>query len=330
MWQYTTETIINSKEGNLDGRVRFELFDLNGVKQAAALKAGEVGYFIIDGVNSFKTDKISAIYHTPYCAADPAEATLTVPAVAEGDVLRLVIKLREDGRTSSYMQNAYLRPTKPLRYEITATGTDTTDAEKLVDLIKKDLALTDFKLIKASATGAVITLTGADEYIRFAEAPELVKVTVPTAGGGAYLGFEDYTVLAEGKITKVGHLGAGTVDHLIKDLRIPTAANTNFFGPDNGGRPIPGGEYDQYTIEYETERHHIAGGVMGSVGEKSRTTHVLFIEKNVLPDFKAVLANIGVTPIEAGNPAVDASASNKNFTGTEFTKKADPEVGSVQ
>lgn len=359
MWQYTTETIINSNKGRLADGHRFAILGAADGKDKVQYKAdgsfdtiapnkvaGE-DFLMIDGVNSFKIKYISAIYRSEYRAPEKALAKIVAPATvaSKGDVLRLIVTLREEGRSTSYMQNAYLRHHKNFFYEIKSTGVWADDIKALKKLVNKEMALTDFDFFKASLDSDTapteLILEAKDYYIRFAEVPRIDKINAtPAVQPGAYLGFQDYEPYVEGSIEVDGDLGAGTVDHLIKDLRLPSNANINPFGPDNGGKPVPGGKYNQYLIEYKTDRHHVAGGVMGSVNEKSLTSHILFIEQGIEDVVKGILdacatAN-NIAICEAGNRSANNNFANETVgdgTGSEidtFAKKANPEIGSVQ
>ena len=293
MWQYTTETIINSNKGRLADGSRAQVYKNDGTDlQGTPTAATDV--LIIDGVGSYILGNITGMYKYAYRKPAKAHAffvdptngakesdntTLTYTKNA-GEVLRLIITLREEGRSTSYMQNAYLRHHKNFFYEIKSTGVWANDIEALKKLVNKEMALTDFDFFKADVVSGKLVIEAKDYYIRFAEAPRIDKINAASvAQPGAYLGFQDYVEFAKATVDVTGDLGAGTVDHLIKDLRLPSNANINPFGPDNGGKPIPGGQYTQYLIEYTTDRHHVAGGVMGSVNEKSLTSHILFLEE---------------------------------------------------
>ena len=79
MFQYTSETIINSNVGGINGH-RFD-------------KVGN--QLVIDGVTNVKISDIKHVYHTPYAPAVLAKAEITIPAATAGDVLRLRILLSE-------------------------------------------------------------------------------------------------------------------------------------------------------------------------------------------------------------------------------------------
>ena len=303
MWQYTTETIINSNKGNLVGvggkKVRVCVYDQEGNAKAAVTKeTAKTDTLIIDGVNTFLVKYIKGLHKCAYSPAVPAVLTVNLSGATlkAGSVLRLTVVLTEEGRVSSIMQNAYLFNSKPFHYEVVSTGTAATDAKNLAALINKDMGKTDFDFFTATDAAGVITLTAKDCHIRFKE-DEVTLVeagAAPTGSAEALLGFHNYAAVPGVVVTldTKGSLGQGTVEHLIKDLRIPTRANLDPFGPDFGGRPVPGGEYIQYLIEYETPRNHVAGGVMVSVGEISRTSHVLFVEKTAAQEVATILDSI--------------------------------------
>ena len=309
MWQYTTETIINSNKGNLVGvggkKVRVCVYDQEGNAKAAVTKeTAKTDTLIIDGVNTFLVKYIKGFHKCAYSPAVPAVLTVNLSGATlkAGSVLRLTVVLTEEGRVSSIMQNAYLFNSKPFHYEVVSTGTAATDADNLAALINKDMGKTDFDFFTATAAAGVITLTAKDCHIRFkADEVTLVEAgAAPSGSAEALLGFHNYAAVPGVVVTldTKGSLGQGTVEHIINDLRIPTRANLDPFGPDFGGRPVPGGEYIQYLIEYETPRNHVAGGVMGSVGEISRTSHVIFVEKTAAQDVATILDSIKTGGIE--------------------------------
>lgn len=293
MFQYTSEVILNNNKGNLlpvgaDEAVRFALLD---AKTGEVSDGGSEAKFVVDGVTAFDACDVRAIYHTAY--ADPAAAVveldLTAGTFVEGAVYRLVVNLSEQGRSSSILQNAYLRKQRPFVYEVVAESTDAEDiANQFAALIKKEMASTDFRFFSAKAESGVLTLTALDCYTRFArpngvipsvgeKVLEFVKV-LPVVPGDT--GYESKEVVAgvAGEVITVGTEGAGTVAQIIKNLRIPTSASTDPFHGDHGGMPVPGGKYDQYLIEVETKRRHIAGTVVGSIDE-SLTSFVFFVEQ---------------------------------------------------
>lgn len=337
MFQYTTETIINSNKGNLFGSKRFGIY---GATQEAEITSNATSddFLVVDGVNTFKLEYIKKIYHTDYRASQPAKAELTLGSntgLTAGNIVRLTVSIREQGSVRSTIQNAYLHKNKPFHYEleVPAAGTGSTVEKELVKaivaLIKKDMAMTDFAYFKAKVGTAdnILELNADDCYIQF-ESVKLEKVlelednNTPLAA--KLLGYNVVDKIPDISLAVTpGDEGQGTVTRLVKNLRIPTNASINPFAADQGGKPVPGGEYDQYLIEYETPRAHVSGTVVGSVGEVSRTSHVFFIEKNkAKQDWEAALAlipNKASIYKEAGR-----SAANANLvTSSDVTSNAE-------
>lgn len=90
----------------------------------------------------------------------------------------------------------------------------------------------------------------------------------------------------------------GDYNWIIHNLRLPTAANTNFWAPSQrmGEMPIPGQQYTQIIVRICKERDGIMGEIVGARGT-SVTTHVLYVAgkvseasaaKTVLDAFKAL------------------------------------------
>lgn len=319
MFQYTTETIINSEKGKLIDGSRFGVFSAAGGDTAITSKTAATAqdFLLIDGVNSFVLGNIKKIYKSPFRPEAKATATLdltsaTMPGAKK--VLRLTVVLREQGTVRSSMQNAYLHKSKPFHYEIEvpAANTAASVVTALVKLVNKDMSMTDFNFFKASAdsTGSKLVLTADDCYIQFVdvkleEVLDLENTATPLAA--KLLGTNAVKEITGLTLTKTaGDEGAGTVTRLVKNLRIPTGASINPFAADQGGRPVPGGEYDQYLIEYETNRRHVSGGVVGSVGEVSLTSHVIFINKA-----NAALATAWDTVLDVVAPVVFGTGKTK-------------------
>ena len=295
MFQYSTETIINSINGNIPvggSNVRYAAVTMG----ANGITAG-TDAFIVDGVGLYHKGNIKRVTVAEYVPEANEIVAITVPAVTAGDTLRLAVYTSQEGLSSSTYADAQLFHKKPFFYEIEATGTAATDAQALNDLINKEMRVTDFNYFKASVSGAVLTLTADDCYTRFQ------KIHIATVELAANMtGWEDFKTVETDWVRKDGTVagkvaltpgteGAGTVKRLIKNLRVPTDANTNVFGIDTGGKPIPNGQYDQVTIEYETDRRHIGGQVMGAK-DVSLTTHTFFVEKTGASTFISELGSV--------------------------------------
>lgn len=288
MFQYTTETILNDAS-----RIKTINMSDGTTTNPNAL--------IIDGVNLFRSEFITKVTKRAYQAA-VKEVLVIKPAavsgIVKGTVYRLMITLYQEGLVSSNYADAQMRHFKPFFFEVTATSTSANDLfDAFADVVKKQMSLTDFKnyFVCSIDSSHILTFTAQDVYARFKELriDSVPIATVNTSNiGNAATGFQDYDEVfavdrdgmkaiasAKGSFTE-GSEGAGTVARLIKNLRVPTDANTDPFGIDTGGKPIPGGQYDQYLIEYTTDRRHIGGQVMGAL-DKSVTNHVIFAEASV-------------------------------------------------
>lgn len=301
MFQYSTETIINSNKGNLPlgNGVRYAAVTMGANGIAAGTDA-----FLVDGVGLYHKNNIKRVTVAEYVAAAHEIVEITVPAMTADQVYRLAIYTSQEGISSSTYADAQLFHKKPFFYEITSTGVLQDDIDALVALIEGEMKMTDFNYFGAAGTSTSIILTADDCYTRF----QKVRIDeVQLAGNNT--GWADYTptsvewvrkdgvaagagVAVNGvTVNQFGTEGAGTVARLIKNLRIPTDANTNVFGADTGGKPIPGGQYDQVTIEYVTDRKHIGGQVMGSI-DHSLTTHTFFVERTGARTFIAELGSV--------------------------------------
>jgi hypothetical protein len=148
------------------------------------------------------------------------------------------------------------------------------------------------RLFTATPSGSKVVLEATDCYVRF---DEVRLDEVPNATELDLTGYKNYAPTdAEWTLTERGTEGNGTVARLVKNLRLPTKVSLDPFGADQGGKPVPGGEYAQYMFEYVTDRSHVGHQVFGSVGDQSLTTHILFLnEKDVdlINEFEACFAS---------------------------------------
>lgn len=308
MFSYSTETIINDPSF-----IEAKYVPANAAEQDRIYKG-----LYIKGVNLFQKEFICNVTKRPYVQEQNAQITLdlttnkdnvSINVPAAGCTIRLKIATKQVGLVSSIYKDAQLVNNKPFFYEVTVTS-DINTWDKIGKafeaVIKKDMQKTDFKFFNVVNASGVLTITAEDCYTRFVEArvdyvdeQNLSGLPANTLAP-SYTGFEDYKPLnAKFTLVKEGTEGAGTVKRLIKNLRIPTDARTNPFAPDFGGLPVPGGEYDQYVIEYVTERRFIGHQVMGAI-DKSVTTHVLFLNSaapcgvgnSVSDKFEAELAKV--------------------------------------
>lgn len=286
MWQYTTETIINSSKGKLTGDKRIVV-------------AG--GKVLIEGVGAFDLNKIEKVWKRGYQPAKTAYKKVTLPAPTKNEVYRLQIWVSEEGTIRPELQNAMLMKSLPFQFEVIAPSANASDlAKDLAEAVKKMFAKKGAdKLFTVKANEASLELEATDCYVRFDEVR--LDQIMDSDTNHSLTGYKDYVpvTLTANAATgdgadRRGTEGNGTVARLIKNLRLPTKASLDPFGADHGGKPVPGGEYVQYMFEYVTDRSHVGHQVFGSVGDQSLTTHILFLNQKdtqLIDDFEGCFAD---------------------------------------
>ncbi len=92
----------------------------------------------------------------------------------------------------------------------------------------------------------------------------------------------------KGSKLDVCQLGFGTYDHLLSTVNLPTDANLGLGSRTAFMRPVMGGKYTQFVIDYYKNR-----GILGNqaVGQKteSLTQFSIWVAESVLKDFEAAL-----------------------------------------
>lgn len=164
--------------------------------------------------------------------------------------------------------------------------------------IKKDhLFLIDKDILTVTPAGNKLTIEGATEYIRF---KTIQIVNADTDEVVAEISKEGNI-----KVTQVGVNGFGTYSHLIKDLRLPTAANSSWTTLRQSETPIVGVLYNQYIIEYCAPAINEGTMFVGHRGT-NWTTHVFWVQQGaVATAWETALKNIDPDggSLEASNVA---------------------------
>lgn len=243
-----------------------------------------------DHIN-LKKDNVEAIYHAAYVAPKMDSASVTLPN-AEGQ-FRLKLYISLDGNNNSFYANDMVYKGKPLYIEFDGKAT----AQQVATLAKKyQLLVMEKPILKLSGTGTALKIDAVDEHQRITKCVvEKFDETKGIVAGVGNLGM--YVEHSEGVVTP-GNLGKGTYDQILKDLRLPTYPNVRMTSPNKNEMPIPGAEYDQYTVYYCVNRGVMGGDAVGEV-VKSRTCHVFFVHKDVKEAFETELKKVGVIT-EAG------------------------------
>ena len=287
---FQTQTIINS---NLDpdsgkGVVLFESKKekVDGVEKDV-LKIKRDFIFVKDNVDCIRKRKG---YEAELCKAtiDFTKLTSVVPTDNAADnavnYLRLDIYIGIEGAEPYIYSTPWYHKGKPFWVEFLAKKGDS--AKALADRLEKTIKSNhifqvDKDLIKVTNNGAgILTLEGATEYQRFR------KVTLNIFEANA-----DYAdlvtelnpnkIVASDAIALVtkGKNAFGTYSQIVKDLRLPTAANYQWLATRKVEIPIVGAVYNQYIIEYHAPANSHPLSVVGGRLD-SHTTHVFWVKND--------------------------------------------------
>lgn len=301
MWQYTTETIINSNKGKLTGGKRIIV---------------EQDKLLIEGVGAFELKNIEKVWKRAYQPAQTAYKKITLPAVTANEVYRLQVWVSEEGTIRPELQNAMLMKSLPFQFEVKATSAAASDLASALAKAVKNMFVKkgSDRLFNVVANGAALEFEATDCYVRFDEIK--VDKIADSANLTGYQDYEPVAITVDEASERRGTEGNGTVARLVKNLRLPTKTSLDPFGADHGGKPVPGGEYAQYMFEYITERSHVGHQVFGSVGDRSLTTHILFLNEkdaNLISEFEALVSS----KLEEYAPTEATIASAKEGKGAK-------------
>ena len=278
MYQFTTTTIINSS------------LDSNGT---TARYTGSAAGLTVTRVGTFKKANIVSVHKRAYQAGVKEVATVTVPTIAAGLVARLEIEVRiVQNQTDSEYANFSQFFKKPVIVEVLATGTANTDAKALAAQITAMKDRWGFSYITAVADDStgVITLTATANNQAFYSV-KVLKEDGSTSNSIIEPKYADVTA-GTFSVTTKGKVGFGDDDHMVRSIMLPTYENTRYFGTNKEERPILGGNYSQYTLRYQVDKHVDDGIVSGG---KSITTHVFYVKSDLVSGFEQELTDAGLT-----------------------------------
>lgn len=308
MFQFTSTTIINSNIDLASGKALWS-------------KQDSPASFNVKRNLKFLKDCVVAMYKKE--ASDPvlAHATLDLsdlPA-AEG-VYRIAMYIRLSGSQNSYYANDMLFKGKPLYIEFTKKKDEkAAEVAKKVEAIAKKYFLMVYEndIVKVSANDTKVEISAIDEYQRFTKMD--VEYYNPEAGAFASCcsNIGEFQVVASAKeandpeydgkntITQ-GVEGFGTYTHLMKDFRLPTAANTRWNKIIVDETPIFGAKYNQYVIEYAVNRGIMGGDAVGEL-TRSKTIHVFYVNQAVAAEFEQAMSILGEFGGRTGNTLVETN-----------------------
>lgn len=316
---FQTQTIINSNldpdSSKLNGKGTDNTYlfksgktNIDGV-EVDALKIKRDFVFVKGCVKAIRK---RAGYNSVPCKAtiDFSDATLLAALKAGGakTYCRLDIYLGVEGAEPYIYSTPWVQKGMPFWIEFTVKEADeaATIAKNVADMLKKNhVFLCDKDLINVSVNGAKLVLEGATEYQRFR------KIEIST-----FDAYDDYadkvaeldptkTAATDIKLDERGKNSFGTYSQIIKDLRLPTAANYQWTHIRQVETPIVGAIYNQYIVEYEAPATNDG---LHAVGQRmtSHTVHVFWVknDSDLISAWETALGTVG-TVVD-----VDATSSN--------------------
>lgn len=316
---FQTQTIINSNldpdSSKLNGKgtdntylFKSDKTNIDGV-EVDALKIKRDFVFVKDCVKAIRK---RAGYNAVMCKAtiDFADSALLAALKTGGakTYCRLDIYLGVEGAEPYIYSTPWVQKGMPFWIEFTVKEADeaATIAKNVADMLKKNhVFLCDKDLINVSVSGSKLILEGATEYQRFR------KIEIST-----FDAYDDYadkvaeldptkTAATDIKLDERGKNSFGTYSQIIKDLRLPTAANYQWTHIRQVETPIVGAIYNQYIVEYEAPATNDG---LHAVGQRmtSHTVHVFWVKNdaNLISAWETVLGTVG-TVVD-----VDATSGN--------------------
>lgn len=328
---FQTQTIINS---NLDsdsgkGVVLFESKKekVDGVEKDV-LKIKRDFIFVKDNVDCIRRRKG---YAAELCEAtiDFTKLTSVVPTDRAVNYLRLDIYLGVDGAEPYIYSTPWYHKGKPFWVEFLAKKGDSDKAlaDRLEKTIKSNhMFQVDKDLIKVTNNGkGKITLTGATEYQRFRKVTlNIFEETADYDDEVATMNPNKVQAADPIALVKFGKNAFGTYSQIIKDLRLPTAANYQWPAIRQVETPIVGAIYNQYIIEYHAPANSHPLSVVGG-RLNSYTTHVFWVKNDadLVSDWEAALKEVGtIVDLDTNTegPSVETHAESKLTKGVKTVK----------
>lgn len=247
---------------------------------------------------TFVKDNIKAVRKTAGKQAKLCKATVDFNSIiedikpAEGtNYCRLDIYVEYEGAEPFYGANpTQIRKGIPfwVEFSVNKNATAKTVADAVAKVIKKDqLFLIDKNIVTVTANEGVLTLEGTGEYLRF-KTLEIKLFGLDTEYPETVASLEDGVGIT---VVERGSNSFGTYSQIVKDLRLPTAANYQWTHIRQSETPIVGATYDQFIIEYQDNA--VNHGYQ-AVGERlmSNTLHVFWVKNDLSDDFELLFDDV--------------------------------------
>ena len=386
MFIWSTNTIVNEFAGYPGGFfVDDNLIAKSGNSIDASLKGQKIRWYV-DNTNAndpvlriardfkFASSNVVAIYKREHNDPELAKVEVDLTTITEAGFYRIAIYIGlTQGSNDSYYANDLVYKGKPFYVEFQVKEAELANkanlAKKVVAIVKKYMNMQyEYPLLTVTANGTKVVIEATDEYQRF----RMVELQMLSDGFnpdcchpldvyepidslvnpfGEFPGNINYATGDGGHLLK-GKEGFGTYRQIVKDLRLPTGANTRWTRIAIDDVPQFGGKYDEYIVYMCVNR-----GIMGSdaVGDlvKSRTHHVFYVLhdecNDIIEDWETALLSIAPQIIVVNKdlddqelqPPFDAAAAEtangvtantsrtKPSSDHEETAKGDAEEGSV-
>ena len=164
-----------------------------------------------------------------------------------------------------------------------------------------------------------ITLTGATEYQRFRKVTlNIFEETADYDDEVATMNPNKVQAADPIALVKFGKNAFGTYSQIIKDLRLPTAANYQWSAIRQVETPIVGAIYNQYIIEYHAPANSHPLSVVGG-RLNSYTTHVFWVKNDadLVSAWETALKKVGTIIDSDTNTEV---SSVETHAESELTK----------
>ena len=324
---FQTQTIINS---NLDpdsgkGVVLFESKkeNVDGVKKDI-VRVKRDFLFVKDNVDCIRRRKG---YEAELCKATIDFSKLTDLVPTSGvNYCRLDIYIGVEGAEPYIYSTPWYHKGKPFWVEFIVKKGD--KPENIADRVEKTIKSNhifqvDKDLINVTNDGAgKLTLEGATEYQRFRK----IEINIFEADADyadLVTELDPNKVVADAAISLVtkGKNAFGTYSQVIKDLRLPTAANYQWLATRKVEIPIVGAVYNQYIIEYHAPANSHPLSVVGGRLD-SYTTHVFWVKNDteLITAWETALKTLGDIIDSDTKTAVAQEAREQSAAVSELNK----------
>lgn len=343
MFSWTTTTILNSLTDASTGKDLIKVWDQKEVSDS--LTAGLSGTYPVIKIkrdHTFETRYITKAYKA--VAFDPSLCEMTVNCETLLTLIknmhtesswvahaRLSFYIALEGSEESLYANDGYQKGKPfsIGFDVTSSSTDASIAALLKKNAEKfGVVVYGRQVFEFTVSGSTLTIKGTHEYQRFKNAfvavddviDEIVVDEYTELNSASNDSISDNEVFT---LTNRGANGFGTYNHLIKDLRLPTCANTGWNALHADERPVIGAKYNQYIITYCAPSMANPGLSMVGQHGNSVTTHVFWVNTDIVSSFEGALRDfVNFTAVNkvSGDVSIPTKDGVKDSGGVNYSE----------